>query len=66
MAKQISGEYRVKMHSLQPLVDEIRSLKDSFPEVSFKYIPRADNFRADSLVNRALDELPTPPYEKPE
>ena len=66
VAKQLSGEYRVKMHSLQPLVDEIRSLKESFPEVSFKYIPRADNFRADSLVNRALDELPTPPYEKPE
>jgi len=66
VVRQLSGEYRIKMHSLQPLVEEIMELKEGLSDVSFVHIPRADNFRADSLVNRALDELPTPPYEKPE
>ena len=66
VVKQVNGEYRVKMPTLQPLVDQIQQLRTAFPEVSFVYIPRADNHRADALVNRALDELPDPPYEKPE
>ena len=66
VVRQLSGEYKVKMHSLQPLVEEINNIKDDLSDVSFVYIPRSDNFRADTLVNRALDELPTPSYEKPE
>jgi len=65
VVKQLSGEYRVKMHSLEPLVQEIRALSEQFPHVSFVHIPRDDNHRADALVNRALDELPDPHYEPP-
>ncbi|HLD63557.1 MAG TPA: ribonuclease HI family protein [Candidatus Peribacteraceae bacterium] len=64
VVNQLNGEYRVKMPSLQPLVNEITALSKSFPRISFVYVPRLDNHRADALVNRALDELPDPPYEK--
>ena len=64
VVNQHNGEYRIKMQSLQPLVDEITMLSKSFPRISFVYVPRLDNPRADVLVNRALDELPDPPYEK--
>lgn len=62
LVKQLNGEYRVKMVALQPLFDTIRTLARSFPHVSFHHIPREDNYRADALVNRALNEHPSPPY----
>ncbi len=55
VVKQLTGEYRVKMASFTPLIDEIRTLASNFPEVQFKYVPRIENARADALVNRALD-----------
>ena len=65
IVRQLNGEYRVKMATLQPLVDEIRELTMDLPDVVFKHIPREDNWRADKLVNKALDEHPTPPYKRP-
>jgi len=47
---------------LKPFVEEIQALARSFRSVSFKHIPRSDNFRADALVNKALDEHPTPKF----
>lgn len=55
VVKQLNGEYRIRMSSLEPLVEEIRELVLEFPKVTFKHVPRADNFRADALVNKALD-----------
>lgn len=66
IVKQLSGEYKVKMETLKPLFEEIRELSSIFPDVSFRHIPRADNYKADALVNKALDEHPSPHYEKPE
>jgi len=57
VVKQLSGEYRVKMPSFQPLIAEINDLKSNFPTTTFRYIPRGENRRADLLVNRALDDL---------
>ena len=57
VVKQLKGEYRVKMASFQPLIDEINELKTNFPQISFVYIPREENERADLLVNKALDEI---------
>lgn len=65
IVKQLSGEYRVKMPTLQPLVEEIQSLSMEFADIVFKHIPREDNYRADALVNKALDDHPSPHYEKP-
>lgn len=58
VVKQLSGEYRVKMATFQPLIDEILELKSEFPQVTFTYVPRHRNTRADALVNKALDANP--------
>jgi len=55
VVKQLRGEYRVKMPTLQPLVNQILELAEEFPDVSFRNIPREDNREADKLVNEALD-----------
>lgn len=65
VVRQLNGEYRVRVSSLQPLVEEIKELAQEFSNVSFVHIPREDNHKADALVNRALDTLPQPHYEKP-
>lgn len=64
VVRQVNGEYRVRVASLQPMLDEIQELIELFPNVTFVHIPRRDNHRADALVNRALDSLPMPSYEK--
>ncbi|TSC80477.1 MAG: hypothetical protein G01um101425_131 [Candidatus Peregrinibacteria bacterium Gr01-1014_25] len=56
IVRQLNGEYRVKMPALKVFVDEVQSLAAELPDVVFLHIPREDNYRADSLVNRALDE----------
>ncbi len=60
IVKQMNGEYRVKMPTLQPLHEEVSRLALRFADVIFKYIPRSDNHRADALVNLALDTQPDP------
>jgi ribonuclease HI len=55
VVRQLNGEYRIKMATLAPLVEEIQELSKEFPSITFKHIPRAENFRADTLVNHALD-----------
>lgn len=65
VVKQLNGEYRVKMPSLQTYVDEIRELGSQFADVVFQHIPREDNWRADKLVNEALDSAPRPPVRRP-
>lgn len=53
--RQLNGEYQVKMPSLKAYVDDIQELARALPDVVFTFIPRADNYRADALVNKALD-----------
>ena len=65
IVKQVSGEYKVKMPTLRPLFDEIQELSSHFARISFVHIPRADNYKADALVNKALDEHPVPHYNGP-
>lgn len=65
IVKQLSGEYQVRMATLQPLFQEIRALSKEFSAITFEHVPREDNHHADALVNKALDEHPVPHYEKP-
>lgn len=65
IVKQLNGEYRVKMETLKPLVEEIERLCNDLADVVFTHVPREDNYRADALVNRALDELPDPSPRTP-
>lgn len=54
--KQLNGEYRVKNQALAQRVLEIHNLKQSFREVRFSHVRRAQNAAADAQVNKAIDE----------
>jgi ribonuclease HI len=56
LVKQMNGEYRVKSDDLRPLYEQARQLARKFDHVTFKFIPRSQNSRADQLCNDALDE----------
>ncbi|MDO8469247.1 MAG: ribonuclease HI family protein [Candidatus Peribacter sp.] len=62
IVRQLNGDYQVRMPHLKVFVEEIQALSRSFHSISFKHIPRSDNFRADALVNKALDEHPAPKF----
>jgi tryptophan 2,3-dioxygenase len=61
IAKQVSGEYRVKNPELKPLHGRAVEALDAFEEWSIRSVPRAENAVADGLVNRALDGREIPP-----
>jgi ribonuclease HI len=55
VARQIGGQYKVKNPGLRPLWEEaLRELR-GFDHWSVRNVPRAQNARADELVNEALD-----------
>jgi ribonuclease HI len=55
IAKQVSGEYRVKHEAMQPLHREAMAALSEFDDWSIRSVPRTQNARADALVNAALD-----------
>jgi tryptophan 2,3-dioxygenase/ribonuclease HI len=63
VAKQISGEYRVRNEELAALhADALRAL-EGFERWSITSVPRAQNAAADALVNRVLDGADDEPTE---
>ena len=56
VAKQISGEYRVKNAGLKPLFAETMAALRTFGAWKVGSVRRESNERADALVNEALDE----------
>jgi ribonuclease HI len=57
VAKQINGAYKVKHPSMKPLYDEAIVALRGFERWKIRSVPRAQNARADALVNEALDGL---------
>jgi ribonuclease HI len=59
VAKQIAGAYKVKHPAMKPLYEEaIAALRSTFGGAwQIRSVPRAQNARADALVNEALDGL---------
>ncbi|MCX6736843.1 MAG: ribonuclease HI family protein [Candidatus Parcubacteria bacterium] len=55
VVKQLTGQYKILEHDLQPYFLEVWNLKFDFPHLNFLHIPREKNTRADRLVNKALD-----------
>jgi ribonuclease HI len=55
IAKQVQGLYKVKHQAMQPLHREAMDALGSFKRWSIRTVPRAQNARADALVNAALD-----------
>jgi len=55
IAKQVNGLYKVKHEAMKPLyLDAMKALRE-FDSWSIRTVPRAQNKRADALVNEALD-----------
>jgi len=63
VAKQLTGEYRVKNEDLKPLHEAALRALEAFERWSVRSVPRAQNAAADALVNQVLDaasgEAPT-------
>jgi ribonuclease HI len=55
IARQVSGVYKVKHPSMKPLYEEATAALRSFDSWRIRTVPRAQNARADELVNQALD-----------
>ena len=55
VVEQMSGRWKIKHPPLQELADTARELAAGFDAVTFVWIPRKDNARADALANRAMD-----------
>jgi ribonuclease HI len=56
VARQLTGAYRVKHPSMKPLHAAALAALRPFGAWSIRTVPRAQNARADELVNRALDD----------
>jgi ribonuclease HI len=55
VAKQVSGQYKVKHPDMKPLHAAARQALEAFDRWSIRSVPRAQNADADALVNQALD-----------
>jgi ribonuclease HI len=56
IVRQMRGEYKVRDEGLRELYDQAVALVGTLGTVTFAHVPRAQNARADTLVNQALDE----------
>ena len=56
VARQLTGQYKVKHPAMKPLYVEAMAALRAFERWQIRTVPRARNARADALVNAALDE----------
>jgi ribonuclease HI len=55
VARQLTGAYKVKHPAMKPLYEQAVAALRGFRRWSVTSVPRAENARADALVNQALD-----------
>ncbi|MGH2979532.1 MAG: ribonuclease HI family protein [Solirubrobacterales bacterium] len=55
VARQVTGEYRVKKDDLRPLHAQALAALGEFDRWSIRSVPREQNEHADELVNDAID-----------
>jgi ribonuclease HI len=55
IAKQITGDYKVKHPDMKPLHAKATQALREFDSWTIRTVPRAQNSDADALVNQALD-----------
>jgi ribonuclease HI len=55
VAKQLTGAYKVKHAAMKPLHAQAIAALGEFDGWRIRSVPRAENARADALVNEALD-----------
>ncbi len=56
VARQLTGAYKVKNAAMKPLYAEAVAALRGFRRWGIRSVPRAQNARADELVNQALDD----------
>ena len=56
LVKQMTGKFKARDHKLIELRDKALKQLAAFPRYSFRAVPRSQNWEADSLANKALDE----------
>jgi len=54
--KILTGEYRLKAELIRPIVVQIRKLESEFQQVTYEWVPREANARADALSKQAAEE----------
>lgn len=57
IARQLTGAYKVKHPAMRPLHGEALAALRAFDRWEIRSVPRAENARADALVNEALDAV---------
>jgi ribonuclease HI len=55
VARQLSGEYRVKDANIRPLFERAVNMLKSFKNFEINHIDRSKNKEADKLVNKAIN-----------
>jgi ribonuclease HI len=55
IARQLTGVYKVKHPAMKPLYEQATAALQGFDRWRIRTVPRAENSRADALVNAALD-----------
>jgi ribonuclease HI len=55
IARQVTGVYKVKHPAMKPLHEQASAALRGFERWHIRTVPRAQNARADALVNAALD-----------
>lgn len=55
LVEQLSGRFKIKSPNLLPLVDKIKMMEFDLGHVTYRSVPREENFIADRLANRAFE-----------
>ncbi|MDX3664277.1 bifunctional RNase H/acid phosphatase [Streptomyces sp. ID05-26A] len=66
VVEQMSGRWKIKHPSMQPLAREAQEVARDLGRVTYEWIPRERNKQADRLANEAMDDEATPRTEKAE
>ncbi len=66
VVEQMSGRWKIKHPSMQPLAKEAQEIARAFHQVSYEWIPRERNRQADRLANEAMDGAQEKQKEKQE
>lgn len=57
IAQQLAGNWKIKNAGLKKIFDQIKMMEFDLGQVSYRNVPRAQNFIADRLANKALDDV---------
>lgn len=55
--RQLNGQYKVKNPGIRERFNEIQLILPAFDQIEFTHVRREQNTHADSMVNKALDEV---------